>query len=362
MSAIETPYMAASLTGATGSVTDGRRDMRVRGLDTLRFVLALWVVLGHSQLPQLGIDDHHLVGKLLHGIYNNLISGPAAVIVFFVISGFCIHYPYRRDKKLLLIPYFARRHLRIWVPIIVAVLVGRPLGVNLGDLQDSILWSLLAEEIYYLIYPALLFFKRRFGWIKILSLSYVGAISVIMQNPSAANYPSYGPYLNWLLGLPCWLLGCCLVDRVDRPRGNATGSEIHIWRWRMAAWFLSWVCSAMRFHTPVKYPWTLTLFAVFAYFWLEKEILYYQTKAPSTSLENAGKGSYSIYLVHLIGFALFSLLPLPASNTISYWFVQIVFTVIVCYIFYLLVEKPSHLLARRLAERLSPRVPVPRVA
>ncbi|MHC5826388.1 MAG: acyltransferase family protein, partial [Nostoc sp.] len=92
---------------------------RVRGLDTLRFFFALWVVFGHLGFLPLAIDKSNIFGKIISGIYGNLFSGPAAVIGFFVISGFCIHYPYRYDKKLFLVPYFSRRHVRIWIPIVV---------------------------------------------------------------------------------------------------------------------------------------------------------------------------------------------------------------------------------------------------
>ena len=343
------------------NITDGQLSKRVSGLDTLRFFLALWVVFSHFGFVPFAINKNNTVGKIVSGIYGNSFSGQAAVIVFFVISGFCIHYPYRHDKKLFLIPYFSRRHLRIWLPIAVAVLMAHPLKVKLTVLQGSILWSLLAEEIYYLIYPGLLFIRRRIGWQKILFVSYISALLVILRHPSAGNYPSYGPYLNWLLGLPCWLLGCCLAEKADGLCTSASNSDVHIWRWRFAAWSLSWFFSVLRFHSPIKYPWTLTLFAVFAFFWLEKEILYYQKHAPWPLFESAGKGSYSIYLIHLLGPALYAYLAFPVFGVIVQWVVQLIFTLLLCYSFCLVVERPSHLLARRLAEKLSPQALVPQV-
>lgn len=326
---------------------------RVLGLDTIRLFLALWVVFGHLGIFPLKIDEGNILGKVLAGIYNNFFSAPAAVIVFFVISGFCIHYPFRGNKKLFLIPYFARRHLRIWIPIVAAVLLGSRLGVKLTLLQNSILWSLLAEEIYYLIYPGLLFLRRRFGWQAILIISYLAAVLVILRDPMAGNYPSYGPYLNWILGLPCWLLGCCLAEKQNRLFTSA--AQIKIWNWRFAAWFISFICSALRFHSPIKYPWSLTLFAVFTFFWLDKEILYYRANAPVPLLERAGRGSYSIYLIHLLGPALYAYWSLPTFSPAIHWLLQIIFTLLLCYVFYLLVEKPSHALARKVAEKLSPK-------
>lgn len=65
----------------------------IHGLDAIRFVCAFWVYMGHYGAPPLpaSIDKSTTWGLLATGIYNNLTPGPAAVIVFFVISGFCIN-------------------------------------------------------------------------------------------------------------------------------------------------------------------------------------------------------------------------------------------------------------------------------
>src|SRR5438046_10115626 len=74
-----------------------RQARHVAGFDTIRFVCALWVLFGHlGFLPLVaGIDRTTRVGYLIAGAFANAVSGPAAVVVFFVISGFCIHYPFR---------------------------------------------------------------------------------------------------------------------------------------------------------------------------------------------------------------------------------------------------------------------------
>jgi peptidoglycan/LPS O-acetylase OafA/YrhL len=335
-----------------------RLGKRVRGLDTIRFFLAVWVVAAHFLVP-LDIDKSTTIGKIISGIYGNFINGPAAVIVFFVISGFCIHYPFRDGKELALIPYFSRRQLRIWIPIIVAIVCGIPLDVKFSFMERSIMWSLIAEEIYYLIYPLILAARRKFGWQKLLIFAYAAAGAIILSDPTINDYPSYGPHLTWLLGLPTWLLGCCLAERADKICADATNNQVvHIWWWRFAAWLLSFICSVANFQSPIKYPLNLTVFAVFAFFWLSREIAYFQSHAPNRIFENAGKGSYSIYLFHLFAPPLYVLLQLPALNPpLLHLCVQIAFSLPICYIFYLLVERPSHNLARKVAELLTPKSP-----
>ncbi len=118
--------------------------------------------------------------------------------------------------------YYLRRYIRILVPMGVAILLALPLKLRLGIFSDSILWSLLCEEIYYFIYPGLLRLRDRLGWRTLLVLAFFVSLLTILTNPGAREYPSYGPWLNWALGLPCWAnmgvayqrLGseCCRLD------------------------------------------------------------------------------------------------------------------------------------------------------
>ena len=68
---------------------------RIAGLDAIRFICALIVVLAHTGRPPLTAwaDTSTWFGWFIDGSAGLLFSSAAAVIVFFVISGFCIHYP-----------------------------------------------------------------------------------------------------------------------------------------------------------------------------------------------------------------------------------------------------------------------------
>jgi peptidoglycan/LPS O-acetylase OafA/YrhL len=329
---------------------------RVRGLDAIRAVCAFWVVMGHFGGPPLtaGIDRSTRIGWLVGGVYDNFWNGPAAVIVFFVISGFCIHYPFSRVLRIPSVgAYFARRYLRIGIPLATAMVVSPHLGVKLGPFHDSILWSLVAELVYYTLYPALLYLRRRgVVWWQMFAAAFAAALLLAATDPGAKNYPSWGIGLNWVLGLPCWLAGCELAERAALGRLPSTES---IWHWRLAVWGMSIILSVLRFHSPVGYPWTLNVFAVLVAFWLGREISRYQHQEPFGWLEWAGRWSYSVYLVHLPARALFTMMALPNLGYSINWLLQMGFIMAASYGFYLGVEYPGHIAARAVGRWLGQR-------
>jgi peptidoglycan/LPS O-acetylase OafA/YrhL len=124
-------------------------------------------------------------------LVNTAFNGPAAVIVF-VISGFCIHFPNRdrlvvRSWKL----YYARRYLGTLIPKMAALGLALPLKGPFGLLSDSVLWSMLCEEIYYYLYPALHFLRDRIGWRYLMALCWGLSVITLLTDPRAMIYPSY---------------------------------------------------------------------------------------------------------------------------------------------------------------------------
>lgn len=322
---------------------------RVAGLDSLRFVLAAWVMFGHlGRLPYADLIPREGATMAVRLVYNNLISGPAAVIAFFVISGFCIHFPYRHVDRVALLPYFARRHIRILLPVAAALVLARLQGASIYGLSDSILWSLVCEEIYYTIYPVLLRLHRRWSWPTLIAGAFVAGLAVAATNPTAGNYPSYGWMLNWVLGLPCWLLGCHLAQGWDATQARAERvTTVSIWSWRLGIWGLSILCSVLRFHTVLTYPWTLNVFAFAVAFWIQREAARALVRPPLRWLEWAGVASYSIYLVHVLGLKLVRDFMNLQPARLPDWLIAGTCVLALCYVFYRLVERPSHALARR---------------
>jgi hypothetical protein len=77
------------------------------------------------------------------------------------------------------------------------------------------------------------------------------------------------------LGLPCWLLGVRMAERLDLFCLRSV-TVIQIWFWRCGIWVLSVALSTLRFHTIIGFPWILNVFAVAAAWWLQREISYYR--------------------------------------------------------------------------------------
>lgn len=310
---------------------------------------------GHSPLPIFpqSIASDSIWGRSAEVIYNNIISGPAAVIVFFVISGLCIHYPSSVSLKIDgLGRFYARRFIRIVLPIFAALLISRyAFNYQFGRYEHTILWSLFCELIYYAIYPLLLVVRRRAGgWLPLIIAAFVAAILVILSAPETKNYPTFGLSLTWIVGLPSWLIGCQLGEAIHKQRFVVSRQKI--WTVRALILGLSMVSSALRFHSPVGYPWTLNLFSIAIFYWLALEIAHFRTHKAPPVLEWAGSWSYSLYLIHA---PLIFIFPILADGSVTHtvsWMIMIATILSISYVFALVVEFPSHRFARIMADKI----------
>jgi peptidoglycan/LPS O-acetylase OafA/YrhL len=92
-------------------------------------------------------------------------------------------------------------------------------------------------------------------------------------------------------------------------------------------------------------------FGVLAYFWVRQEIAHGKAHPPNRVLVAAGAWSYSLYLMHAQGGGLVLSLKLPSAGKILDWVLVMASSLLFSYTFYLLVEKPSHALARKIKVR-----------
>lgn len=334
---------------------------RIHGLDSIRFVCALWVYFSHLglvEVPAGGARDS-LLGWLSR-IGAATFDGPAAVIAFFVISGLCIHYPNVRPGEFRLSAHYAQRFLRILPPMVVALLAGGVIGAKGIQVSretwqlPTILWSLVAEMIYYAIYPVLRALAARIGWELLLIVAYAFAGGVIFLNPTIKGMQDYGYGLTWVVGLPSWIWGCVLADRIANGKLTPVTAKSLILL-RTAIFILSALGWRLLFIKTLFLPANAFIISLqgvgaVAFFWLRAEIEHFRTKPPHRLLEWVGAWSYSLYLLHELGRTLWEMVVPSAKTPSEAWAGSIAKPIAIlalCYGFYRLVELPSHRLARR---------------
>jgi len=323
-------------------------------LDALRFVLAFWVAVGHYEILPIfaGVDTATSFGRFVTHAWQSVVFGTPAVIVFFVISGFCIHLPFRGDKKLAVGRYYLRRYTRILIPVAGALCVYRLDGQKLtflGEhsiLWESPLWSLACEEIYYAAYPLLRVIRRRVGWKVLLPVVFAAGTITAATHPHSLSWHDFGPLGTSLILLPVWLLGCLLAEQADSI--PVMDSNLRIWLWRFLIWLGCWTTEMLHFKVGVPYTQTMIWFGLLAYFWVKNEIAYGKHSTPNRYLVSAGAWSYSLYLVHAPGMGFYWRLPVPNLGYLFNWIATMLSSLGFSYIFYLLVERPSHNLARKI--------------
>ena len=114
------------------------------------------------------------------------------MIVFFVISGFCIHFPYAGGIAFRPAPYLIRRYVRIGIPMGVAMALTELAGIDARGFFDAILWSLVAELMYYTLYPLIRRLVHRFGMDAVVFSTFVLSLAVVLTDPAAKGYGVYG--------------------------------------------------------------------------------------------------------------------------------------------------------------------------
>jgi len=245
------------------------------------------------------------------------------------------------------------RATRISAPIICAAVIVKLIGFNTSLFYLLIGWSIVCELSYYIFYPFLRsLINKKNGWLKFLIFSYTPTVLVFWFYPlDLVNYPGVGVYMVVALGLPCWILGLIMSFSIDEQPTNDQVTGISLWCHRIFIFSIAFLCHVFALQEIVGHPFTLNFFAIAAFFWLKKEILFYFNRTPISSLENFGKASYSIYLMHGLPPFLISISTKdigPMEKFFSYWIILVMLVLI----FYFLVEKPTHILSRYLYRSL----------
>ncbi|TWJ00796.1 peptidoglycan/LPS O-acetylase OafA/YrhL [Mucilaginibacter frigoritolerans] len=353
----------------------------ILGIDQLRYIFALWVFFFHGGLPPLFAGHVNTKAfEFLEHLYGWLINGQAAVICFFIISGLCIHYPNIRRNSLDLKSFYTARFLRLSLPLIACLIIGKLANFQHpnGFLRVVPIWTLYCEGFYYLIYPLILVVIKKGMLIQLILL--MSLISIVLIITWAADRQMYfheigdGGFLDWkpaLLAFPCWLAGVLIAERVsDASNTNKISNDKQnpLLRWRLGALFFSgFTFPLYRLGLYLKIvtlpfiglifttQFTILLFGLYAFFWIEKEVLYHNfgNAESSVLLERFGLASYSLYLIHTLVFWAFNKYPAAYfPGYLIFWILMLATLHLIVYAFYIIIEKPSHKLAKFCANKL----------
>lgn len=329
----QTPSMTLSRTGTYLSV-----------VDLIRGMAAVIVALDHGLVPQtlpIPFDQELLL------LVNVLFNGPAAVLVFFVVSGFCIHAP-NVGRSVDVTQFAFRRAVRLGIPLIAASVVAYACDYRWfsAPFGEPAVWSLACEAIYYALY---VFIQPRLQndrqWLFALALTYVIAVIVAFEGREILQYPRRAVWAVVVMGLPIWLSGAYLAHF------SRTHERVEFPGWiKLALWaivVLGGACaSVLKNKFSISYGLSLTFYGLFVAPWMYSVFTY---SINNRGLKLMGASSYSLYLVH-------QPITEPVKRMMSAlapgaegWIVDlatIVVVAVLALIFFFVIEKPSHKFAR----------------
>jgi peptidoglycan/LPS O-acetylase OafA/YrhL len=309
-----------------------------------------------------------------------------SVMLFFLVSGFCIHYSYAAlSRSWELKSYSIRRFLRIYPPYIAAVILCvliewilrvqfnqevSPTGkvwqtvfmvqnysADKGQMYTNpALWSLPVEVELYVVYPIFYWLLRRYGikWSMFTAaVVSIGAL-VISLGPNLQNYNNtliqYGSYfaVYWII----WCAGALLAEWTKQDKLP----KWQPWWWGVMALTLVMGIAVTLLKLLIviqELVWGGFYFTVMLWGMTQADPLGFLSTRMKQLFSFLGLISYSLYLINypffrLVGEIWISLFGTKPAN----FLIPLLFSLLcipIAYAFYLAVEAPSHKLARKLA-------------
>lgn len=368
-----------SAAGAVPMLPAGRgAASHLVAIDVLRGIAALGVAIFHARVAwwvgwrdiQANPDTYSSFDRAVAWLSAPTPFLGSLVMLFFVVSGFCVHRPLG-EGPLAARDYFFRRLLRIYPPYLVAAVLSLGVSGWLGEaltpggcaivlfmaqnyvggwsspvaagqpVGNPALWSIPVEVELYLAYPVLRWLVSRWGWS--VAMAAVGGVSGL----ALAAYHGGGWVLEGNFAL-YWILWC--GGAWLRERWTLGTLRVPPLGWSIGAGLALAASVALTLRGVggvTQLCWGLV------YFWLVWRVLL----APGTHfpgeawLRILGGWSYSLYLVHfplLLATGAVWLAAMggkPANFLIP--LASCVMILPAVWLFYRAVERPSHRLARR---------------
>jgi peptidoglycan/LPS O-acetylase OafA/YrhL len=320
---------------------------RLRGIDALRGAAALGVVFYHAVAQGDKVLPNNIFQYPIRLVQFASSFGYIGVFLFFVISGFCIHLQWARDKAAGVEPdirfgaFWRRRIRRLYPPYIITLLlfllltawtvginvthfVVYDLGMHLLMLHNldpntcysinGVFWTLAIEEQLYLAYFLLLFIRVRWGWgvtiavclfarLAWMALSHVVWLKTGFGIPVPEAAASH--WFTWALGA----LGVEVMFGLTKLRGWSRDlrlATVLIVAASALSSYLPWIPKDTLVHKTswfLIHPlWGLGFFIVVNRMVLAEERWWHRATLPTivSVFSTLGIFSYSIYLTHEI--------------------------------------------------------------
>ena len=301
-----------------------------------------------------------------------------AILLFFLISGFCIHYPNTlSNSKPSWLDYFKRRFWRIYPTYLVAVLLTASISyfthfqwddttwnaermirvallsqnyppTNGQFLSNPSLWTIPLEIEFYVIYPFafILIPRLKFTWLIFIAFCISGFTVYLMNH--GFQWISYTSFLFW----PSWLLGAWVASL---HRENKT-SEINLLFLSfgfLLFLILSLLSRLENWESWLQYgSWTGFYFILFLLVLrFEKRIHAVKENLVYKLFSWLGKISFSLYLVHFPLFKLFGYIHRDffekKPDNFLFSLLYLIPVIFLAWIFFKFIENPIHIWSKQ---------------
>jgi peptidoglycan/LPS O-acetylase OafA/YrhL len=356
---------------------------RIDQLDSIRGLASITVLLNHLYLvlPTLPLLFRYSPLKAI-------VNGNAAVIMFFVLSGFVLFLPFMRGAAGTYRTFVIKRILRIYIPyfvsIVLAVLMALMLakgslpgidawqsGISLKLLIEhlslvfitdtkafnNVVWSLVHEMRISIYFPLIALCVLRLNWKANLYICLLLSIPSILKDLFSLGY-GLTTMLDTMHYTSMFIIGALLAKNMDKLT-----ALYRIWnkkrKWLiLSAAFLTYAYSSViitiifKFDLPyrfVLYDYMVTLasgtFIIYAIGSIKLSGLL--LKKPIIFL---GKISYSLYLIHIIVLFSFMYLFYGILPHVFIYLLTVFVSLLLATLAWRFIENPSIALGKRLTK------------
>lgn len=353
-------------------------------LDLLRFISALLVVMAHYrgdffiEYGLLSNDDKNIFTQIFYFIGR---LGNEPVVVFFVLSGFLVGG--RAIQRILnnnidVKSYFIDRFTRIMLPlfaalllmVVIAIILGYPIpfkdilgsmfslqGVFTGSGGNAPLWSLAYEVWFYIFIGCLMIICKGKNRNSVLIAFFVLTICIYIFTKLETRYllillmgtlafllpREHIKYLKSKIFLLLILLGCSFIlSQLTSGTRSLDLSTFSFIEQKQVSVFLAFFAALLVHHLIVAKP---------------QRRIWINVESISTKFSDF---SYTLYLTHYPLIPLLAYLGFPKSEQINtksilYYIVEILISLVVAYLIYLVSEKQTSTVKKYIKRQLTKR-------